>query len=196
MQDLYIEDWPLPYVDRLETRRSAAIDLVVIHCTELPDLATAREYGERTRHPQSATGNSGHYYIDRDGRILRFVDELHIAHHVVGWNARSIGIELINRGRFPHWADSRHQQFSEVYPEPQIEALLALLEGLRGTHPQLRWIAGHADLDQRLEPASDEPSQLLRRRLDPGPLFPWSTVLARCALTRLPAEGSAATAIL
>ena len=26
------------------------IDLAVIHCTELPDLATAREYGERIHH--------------------------------------------------------------------------------------------------------------------------------------------------
>src|SRR5207253_49768 len=32
---------PLPYEDRLEARTLDAIDLVVIHCTELPDLATA-----------------------------------------------------------------------------------------------------------------------------------------------------------
>ncbi len=196
MQGLQIEDWPLPYAGRLEARAPGAIDLVVIHCTELPDLATAREYGERIQHAQSATGNSGHYYIDRDGRALRFVDELRVAHHVAGWNARSIGIELVNLGRFPHWADSRHQRFEEAYPEAQIDALLALLEHLRASLPDLRWIAAHADLDQRLEPASNDPSILLRRRLDPGPRFPWEAVLARCRLSRLPAGPAAATAIL
>ena len=68
-----IRDWPLPYVERLAERQADGIDLVVIHCTELPDMAMAREFGERIQHPESATGNSGHYYIDRDGSISRFV---------------------------------------------------------------------------------------------------------------------------
>ena len=34
---------PLPYEARLDPRPRAQVDLVVIHCTELPDLATARE---------------------------------------------------------------------------------------------------------------------------------------------------------
>ena len=37
-----IHPHPLPYVDALSARALAAIDTVVIHCTELPDLATAR----------------------------------------------------------------------------------------------------------------------------------------------------------
>ena len=37
----------LPYVQLLNARDLSNIDLVVIHCTELPDLATARQYGER-----------------------------------------------------------------------------------------------------------------------------------------------------
>ena len=51
--------WPLPYEERLEARPLAQIDMVVIHCTELPDLAMAREFGERV-HYDSGTGNSGH----------------------------------------------------------------------------------------------------------------------------------------
>ena len=31
---------PLPYVSRLEKRPLSQVDLVVIHCTELPDMAT------------------------------------------------------------------------------------------------------------------------------------------------------------
>ena len=42
-----IRVWPLPYEERLAQRPDAQVDLVVIHCTELPDMATAREYGER-----------------------------------------------------------------------------------------------------------------------------------------------------
>ena len=42
-----IHPHPLPYTHLLPMRPLAAIDSVVIHCTELPDLAMARVYGER-----------------------------------------------------------------------------------------------------------------------------------------------------
>src|SRR3546814_6277055 len=64
---------PLAYEDRLDARPLSQVDLVVIHCTELPDLAIAREYGERVLHIGSGTGNSGHYYVDRNGDCHRFV---------------------------------------------------------------------------------------------------------------------------
>ncbi|MBX3698822.1 MAG: N-acetylmuramoyl-L-alanine amidase [Dokdonella sp.] len=184
MTELSIHDWPLPYEPRLATRLSTDIDMVVIHCTELPDLATAREYGERIRYPETQTGNSGHYYIDRDGSIHQFVSALRVAHHVFRYNPRSIGIELVNLGRYPDWNDSRHQLMTEAYPAAQIDALLALLAELRGHFPGLHWIAGHDVLDRRREPASDDPSVLLPRRLDPGPMFPWTEVLSRCGLAR------------
>jgi N-acetylmuramoyl-L-alanine amidase len=184
-----IADWLLPYTGRLALRDRAAIDLVVMHCTELPDLATARAFGERIRHPDSATGNSGHYYVDRNGSLYRFVPDERVAHHTAGWNERSIGIELVNHGRWPDWNDSRHQAFSEPYPPAQVEALLALLAWLHEHLPGLAWIAAHEDLDRRLEPASDDPAILLPRRRDPGPLFPWDRVLAGCALDRLQPAG-------
>lgn len=188
---LAIEDWPLPYAERLEPRDPATIDLVVIHCTELPDMAMAREYGERIHHAATRTGNSGHYYIDRAGEVFRFVPDARIANHARGYNPHSIGVELVNLGRYPHWADSRHQSFTEAYPEQQIAALDALLAQLHRLHRGLRWIAGHEDLDRRLEPASDDPAILLPRRRDPGPMFPWPGVLARCGLERLqPADTS------
>lgn len=180
-----IHDWPLSYARRLAPRSTDAIDLVVIHCTELPNLTMAREFGERIRHEQSQTGNCGHYYIDEDGAIHRFVDDERTAHHCFGYNARSIGIELSNPGRYPHWSDSRHQAFTVPYTPRQLAALLALLRRLRGVLPALRFIAGHEDLDRRLEPASDEGSILLSRRRDPGPLFPWSDVIPACGLERL-----------
>lgn len=184
-------DQPLPYVERLARRDLSGVDLVVVHCTELPDLATAREYGERVLYP-SGTGNSGHYYVDRDGTVLRYVPEDRTAHHVRGWNERAIGIELVNRGRWPHWLDSRHQAMDEPYGQAQVEALAALLRGLAASLPALRYVTGHEDLDREQVPASDDPSVLVRRKLDPGPRFPWEQVLAAVPLQRLPDPAAAA----
>ena len=179
-----IVDAPLPYVAQLDPRSLAQVDLVVIHCTELPDLAAAREYGERVLY-DSGTGNSGHYYIDRDGTVLRYVPDDRIAHHVRGMNRRAIGIELVNTGRFPHWLDSRHQAMDEPYTDVQIQALVALLNHLADELPALRHIAGHEDLDRDRVPASNDPDQQVSRKRDPGPRFPWSRVLDQVPLARI-----------
>jgi N-acetylmuramoyl-L-alanine amidase len=179
-----IHVWPLPYAERLSQRPDAQIDLVVVHCTELPDLAMAREYGERVLY-ESGAGNSGHYYIDRDGSVQLYVHPGRIAHHCRGYNERSIGIELVNTGRYPDWLDSRHQEMREAYPRAQLEALLGLLESLRRSLTGLRWIAGHEDLDTTQVPASDDASVQVPRKRDPGPQFPWAEVLAASGLERL-----------
>jgi len=175
---------PLPYVDLLAPRATSDIRLVVIHCTELPDLATARSYGERVLY-DSGTGASGHWYIDRDGGIVEYVPATRVAHHVRGHNAHSIGIELVNTGRFPEWYDSRRQAMDEEYPPAQIEALIQLLAHLRATLPALRDIAGHEDLDTDRVAASDDPALTVARKRDPGPRFPWVDVLARVPLRRI-----------
>ena len=175
---------PLPYESKLQTRPLERIDLVVIHCTELPDLATAREYGERILY-DSGTGNSGHYYIDRDGSVHRYVEPTCIAHHVRGYNERAIGIELVNTGRWPDWLAAGRQDMAEAYADAQIAALVGLLHSLQLRIPTLRFIAGHEDLDRDEVPASDDPSVLVRRKLDPGPLFPWDKVLRDVSLERL-----------
>jgi N-acetylmuramoyl-L-alanine amidase len=172
--DLAIHDWPLPYVEQLAVRNIEDIDLVVIHCTELPDLAMARSYGERILYVESGSGNSGHYYIDRDGRISRFVPNERVAHHTRGFNPRSVGVELVNIGRYPDWLDSRRQVMPEPYTEPQLQALERLLRRLQQEIPSLRRIAGHEDLDTASEPASDDPNLSVRRKRDPGEHFPWA----------------------
>jgi len=176
----------LPYAAKLAQRDIGDIDLVVIHCTELPDIESARAYGERVLYSGSGTGNSGHWYIDRNGSVLQYVPADRIAHHVRGWNERSIGIELVNRGRFPDWLDSRSQAMTEPYPDAQIDALLALLARLGRDLPSLRNIAGHEDLDTEQVPASDDPSVTVARKRDPGPLFPWARVLDASGLQRIP----------
>lgn len=179
-----IESWPLPYAARLDARTLTDIDLVVIHCTELPDLAQARAYGEKVLYA-SGTGNSGHFYIDRDGRVFQFVPIERIAHHVRGYNERSIGIELINRGRWPDWYHSRRQDLHEPYPPAQIAALRGLLAQLRARLPNLRHVAGHEWLDRERVPASDDDKVQVARKRDPGPLFPWTEIERASGLVTL-----------
>ena len=181
---------PLHYEARLQPRPLVQVDLVVIHCTELPDLATAREYGERVLYEPRAdgsggTGNSGHFYIDRDGGVHRWVAPDRTAHHVRGYNERSVGIELVNRGRYPDWLDSRRQAMDEPYTDAQIAALVALLRQLQEELPALRLLAGHEDLDTAEIAASNDASLRVRRKRDPGPRFPWVRVLDSTTLQRL-----------
>ena len=175
----------LPYADALQSRDLEAVTLLVVHCTELPDLQTAREYGETVHYPESGTGNSGHFYIDRDGRCEQWVPLERIAHHVRGLNGNSIGVELVNLGRWPDWFHAAHQTPTEAYPDVQIAQLLGLIEYLRSLLPNLREIAGHQDLDRQRIPAADDPEQMIWRKIDPGPLFPWKTVLERSSLHRV-----------
>ena len=184
---------PLPYTARLPQREASSIDLVVMHCTETPDLVSARGFGERVLYPETGTGACGHYYIDRDGRLVCYVEPERIAHHVRGWNPRSIGVEIVNTGRYPHWYDSRHQTMAEPYTEAQVVALQGLLAHLRERFPSLRFIAGHEDLDTAQVEASDDPSRRVWRKRDPGPRFPWARVLAESGLERLVPEPSPAT---
>jgi len=182
MNELSIEPRLLPYVASLEARPLSAVDLVVIHCTELPDLETARQYGEKIVYRESGTGNSGHYYLERSGRIEQWVPLDRCAHHVRGYNTRSVGVELCNIGRYPDWLHSGRQTMREPYPDVQIRSLIRLLHELCGFVPTLRWLCGHASLDTRRVAASDNSARTVRRRLDPGPLFPWNTVLSATQL--------------
>lgn len=178
---------PLPYAEQLARRDLAGVDLLVLHCTELPDLPTARRYGEVIHYENTGTGNSGHFYIDRDGHTEQWVPLERVAHHVRGFNDRSIGIELVNRGRYPDWYASSAQGRHEAYPEAQLTALLALMAALRKQLPALKRVAGHEDLDLEQVPASDDERVQVARKQDPGPGFPWALIEQRGGLQRLKA---------
>lgn len=185
---LNIHQHPLSYAQRLDSRCTDDINLVVIHCTELPDLEMARVFGEKVHYPETQTGNSGHFYIDRDGGVEQWVPLSRIAHHVRGFNPQSIGVELVNAGRYPNWLHSGHQQMAEPYPVAQIKALVALIGHLQTRFDGLEKIAGHEDLDTGMIASEDRSDTMIRRKLDPGPLFPWTEFMDNVPLHRFYAE--------
>ncbi len=129
--------------------------MIVLHYTGMAseDLALAR-----LRDPEAKV--SAHYLIAQDGRSFALVAEERRAWHagVSFWrgdrdvNARAIGIELVNPG---------HEHGYVAFPDPQIEALIALL-----THIRTRWTIDDADIVGHSDVAPE-------RKIDPGERFPW-----------------------
>jgi N-acetylmuramoyl-L-alanine amidase len=129
--------------------------LVVLHHTA---MASAEAALERLCDPASQV--SAHYLIAEDGRVWRLVDEAERAWHagVGSWrgvediNSRSIGIELANPGPLDGFPP---------FSEPQIAALEALLDEVRG-----RWRIPAAGVIAHSDMAPG-------RKADPGPKFDW-----------------------
>ncbi len=128
--------------------------LIVVHFTDegsvAESLATLR--GSNSGGPVSA-----HYLIGADGHIYQLVQDQRRAWHAGSghWgsisdvNSASIGIELDNTGEEP-------------FAKPQIDSLLVLLADLTRRHSiPCTAIIGHEDMAPL-------------RKVDPGPLFPWS----------------------
>jgi N-acetylmuramoyl-L-alanine amidase len=175
----YLSDHVVAWHQLLPDRRLDTITTVVLHATELPDFDAALMEAEKTaRESDSGRGVCGHLYVDRDGTVYQLVPLERVAQHVRGYNTPSIGIELINRGRYPRWFDADHQTPAETFPAAQVQALQEVLCMLRSECPRLTDLRRHSDLDTALIPAADRPEVKVRRRIDPGPLFPWAEVSA------------------
>ena len=155
------DDYATPRV-RVEQRPSPNFDarrpvLVVIHHTSDDRVEDALRTLSDPRRKVSS-----HYLISRDGRILQLVDERERAWHagesywagIEDVNSASIGIELDNNGREP-------------FAAPLMDALLALIADLKERYsiPAANFL-GHSDVAPR-------------RKVDPGPQFPWRELAAR-----------------
>ncbi|MGE3935303.1 MAG: N-acetylmuramoyl-L-alanine amidase [Rhodospirillaceae bacterium] len=153
-----IVDRPSPNHGPRPTGRT--VDMLILHYTGMPTAAAALD-----RLCDAAAQVSAHYLIDEDGTAYRLVDEARRAWHagVSCWqgatdiNDRSIGIELVNPG---------HEWGYRPFPEPQMQALIALCRGILARHPipPVR-VLGHSDV----APA---------RKDDPGELFDWRRLAA------------------
>jgi len=148
------------------------IDLVVIHAISLPPgkFGTGRVIDFFTNSLDPAadpyfTGIAGvkvssHYYIERQGRVIRFVaDEKRAWHAGVSHfrgrdncNDFSLGIEL-EGDDFNHFSEIQYQQLN------------GLLKLIKINHPAVMCdrIVGHSHIAPQ-------------RKSDPGPMFDWSRI--------------------
>ena len=112
-----------------------------------------------------------HYIVDRDGTVLKSLAEDEVAIHTVGHNENAVGIELINHG-----------DGQEPYPEVQLQALAQLVKGIQQRwHIPLAQVKGHEDVDRSTFQCA---GKSVRRKQDPGPLFPWDKVKAQLQLAK------------
>ncbi len=168
---MQIIDIPSPHCD--ERPPGLPISLVVIHAISLPpgefgggrvvDFFCGRLPVEE--HPFfaeiAALKVSAHYFIDRNGVVIRFVPEHKRAWHAGvsrfagrdNCNDFSLGVEL---------EGDDFQPFAAV----QYERLNRLLAEIRRRHPQVNRerVVGHSDIAPG-------------RKTDPGPFFDWRRVV-------------------
>ncbi|MEQ1515959.1 MAG: peptidoglycan recognition family protein [Usitatibacteraceae bacterium] len=154
--------------------RAQPIDMVVIHSTGGPtcDAKTGKPIwvpagmlDENMRQIEAHPTLGIHYMIDRDGTLRASVPEDQIAHHVIGFSARSIAIELINDG------DGRDQ-----FPDAQLTSLVKLLRDIKARRGIKRdGVKRHADLDHARLPCD----KTQRRKVDPGAAYPHEMILDR-----------------
>jgi N-acetylmuramoyl-L-alanine amidase len=162
----------LPSPNHAPRPAGTAIDLLVLHYTELP-LEASLDILRDEKRPQRV---SAHYVLAEDGTLFRLVAEERAAWHAGrshwrgrdGLNATSIGVEIVNMHGDHH-----------DYPAKQIAALIELCRDIRRRHPGIvpRNIVGHSDIAPK-------------RKIDPGRRFPWST-LASAGISLWPRAGAA-----
>jgi N-acetylmuramoyl-L-alanine amidase len=150
----------------------AAIDVLVLHYTELPLKESLNILCDGAREHRV----SAHYVLAEDGTLYRLVPEDCVAWHAgrSHWrgrealNATSIGVEIVNLH------GDRHD-----YPRAQVAALIELCHGILVRHPAIvpRNIVGHSDIAPK-------------RKIDPGLRFPWAT-LALSGIGLWPRAGAA-----
>ena len=157
---------PPPSPNHGERRGGARPELIVLHYTGMPTVASARA---RLCDPLAEV--SAHWLIAEDGTVEALVPEERRAWHAGAgaWagrddvNSHSIGIELANPGDAP-------------FPEPQMAALERLLQQIIA-----RWGISPAGVIAHSDMAPG-------RKADPGPRFDWAR-LARRGLAVMPEPG-------
>ena len=160
----------LPSPNHAPRPDGAAVDVLVLHYTELPLQESLDILRDGTREHRV----SAHYVLAEDGTPYRLVPEDRTAWHAgpsywrgrEALNATSIGVEIVNL------QGDRHD-----YPAQQIAALIELCQGIIARHPAIvaRNVVGHSDIAPQ-------------RKIDPGRRFPWKS-LADAGIGLWPAAG-------
>ena len=141
-----------------KTRSMKNIRFLIIHYT---GMQSTRVSLKRLKNPKSKV--SCHYLIDRNGQILRMVEDVKIAWHAgrSKWknfsnlNKYSIGIEIQNKGHFISY---------QGFTKKQIFSLIQLIKKLIKKYQiKKENVLGHSDIAPL-------------RKMDPGEKFPWEVL--------------------
>ena len=144
-----------PNYNSSNKRLTDLLKIVVIHYN---GMQSERESIKRLCNPSSKV--SSHYLINRNGKIIRMVQDAYVAWHAgkscwrkhKNLNKNSIGIELVNKG---------HQFGYTSFKKKQISSLITLCKKLIERYRiNKKNVVGHSDI---------APS----RKIDPGEKFPW-----------------------
>lgn len=179
------------------SRSANSREVVVLHYTAGYDLDSAVRHFLNAHAEKPA---SAQFVVDVDGTIVQMVSAREVAWHAGrgiyrgrsgGFNARSIGIEIVNPGYhfkradggFENWNHrpvdpaklapfpgmteaidrwvSSRPVFWPNFPDAQVAAVEKLVAALLAAYPSIQDIVSHRDVD---------PEEKLR--VDPGPAFP------------------------
>ncbi len=136
-------------------RSKNSIKFIIIHYTGM-----IKESSALNRLCDPKTKVSSHYFIKKNGKVLKLVPDLYISWHAgkskwknfTSLNKKSIGIEIQNSG---------HNFFYENFSPKQINSIKKLVKYLIKLYKiDFRNVLGHSDISPD-------------RKKDPGEKFPW-----------------------
>ena len=139
----------------LKKRSFSKVKYLIFHYTGMKS-----EKGAIKRLTSNNSGVSCHYFIKRNGKIIKIVPDLYIAWHagISSWkkdkllNSNSIGIEISNPG---------HEHGYNNFSARQIKSVISLSKKLKKKYKiKKENILGHSDIAPL-------------RKKDPGEKFPW-----------------------
>lgn len=190
----------------IDNAKSRALRGIVLHYDVGRSIESTMQYLIETVDKSPNKSASYHYLISRTGRIVELNDpkytrawhagrsslDIPSGEHLVGLNATTVGICLCNYGYSESPDDpnsrasrnvlapapiSRRLLFWEPYTDSQLDSLIWLIKKIES---DLEWkaefIVGHEDVAPG-------------RKVDPGPLFPWSKLWEGLNLEFLEREG-------
>ena len=139
----------------LRKRSASKVKYLIFHYTGMKS-----EKGAIKKLTNNNSGVSCHYFVKRNGKIVKIVPDLYVAWHagISSWkkdkllNSNSIGIEISNPG---------HEHGYSNFRSIQIKSIISLSKKLKKKYKiKKENILGHSDIAPL-------------RKKDPGEKFPW-----------------------
>ena len=145
----------------LKKRSGSKVKYLIFHYTGMKS-----DNGAIKRLTNNNSGVSCHYFIKKNGKVIKIVPDLYVAWHagVSSWkkdislNTNSIGIEISNPGHYHGYKN---------FNQRQIKSIISLSKKLKKKYKiKKENILGHSDIAPL-------------RKKDPGEKFPWKLLFRK-----------------